>query len=52
MHNVYSLHIFFYISPVCFGAMCTIILENYYVVYLKPDIVLKLLNMVSTAVTS
>jgi len=32
--------------------MCTIIRENYYASYLKLGIVIKLLNMVSTAATS
>jgi len=40
------------ISPVCFGAMCIIVRENYYASYLKPGIILKLLNMISTAATS
>jgi len=51
MHNVYILRIYC-ISPTCFGAMCNIIGENYYAIYLKPDTVIRLLNMVSTAVTS
>jgi len=51
MHNVYSL-LFFFISPVYFSGVCTIIGKNYYVIYLKPDIVIKLLNTVSIAVTS
>ena len=36
----------------CFGSMCTVIREKYYANYLKPGIVLKLLNMVPTAATS
>ena len=32
--------------------MYTVIRENYYVIYLKPDNVMKLFNMVSIAVTS
>jgi hypothetical protein len=39
-------------SPTCFSAMCTIISENHYAIYLKPDIVIKLLNIVSIAVVS
>ena len=54
---VYIYKYWFYFSYVfwCFGAMCTIIGENYYAIYLKPDIVIELLNMFSTvrrAVTS
>jgi len=50
MHNVYSLHAIYCISPTCFGAMCTIIRENYYAFYLEPDIVIKLLNVVPIAI--
>jgi len=39
-------------SPTCFGATFTIVRKNYYVIYFKPDIALKLSNMVSIAVTS
>jgi hypothetical protein len=41
----------FCISPACFIAIC-IISENYYASYLKPDIVIKMLNMASIAVVS
>jgi hypothetical protein len=41
----------YYISPTCFSDMCTIIRENHYAIYLKPDIVIRLLNIVSLAVT-
>jgi len=45
-------YLHFCISPVCFSALCTIIRENYYAIYLKSDIIIKLLNMVSIAVVS
>jgi hypothetical protein len=32
--------------------MCTIINEKYFAIYLKPDIAIKLLNVVSIAVMS
>jgi hypothetical protein len=32
--------------------VCAIIREKYYAIYLKPDIAIKLVNTVSTAVTS
>jgi len=46
------LYLHFCISRVCFSAICTIIRENYYAFYLKSNIVIKLLNMVSIAVVS
>jgi len=39
------------ISPTCLFAVCAIIRENSYAIYLKPDIVIKLVNMVSTVGT-
>jgi len=49
--TVFILYIYC-ISPASFGAMCTITGENYYAIYLKPNIIIKLLNMVSIAATS
>jgi len=46
------LYLHFSISPSCFSALCTIISENYYAIYLISNIVIQLLNMVSVAVVS
>jgi len=44
-HTMFILYIYLLYFPYMFGALCTIIRENHYAIYLKPYTVVKLLNM-------
>lgn len=50
MYNVFFITYIYCISPICLGVTFTIIRENLCALYLKPDIVMKLLTMVSIVV--
>ena len=56
MYQLSAQYLFFmhieFIYTTCFGVVCTIIRENCYAIYLKPYIVIKLLNTVSTVRTA